>query len=236
MVVLVALGGALLYGGSLFVREVLAGRSPRTLAWVGFGVLLFAIGTLVGHGVARLFGADDDKATGVAAVVALVLVAGGLGVAHYWANVREPALVSQLGQACRGHGVPDAAASGGASPLLVVVDDRGHKDDWTTRDAPWRAGKVSQAAYVACVDKQDVSIEVCQYRPVPAGVARSIERFQQVATVRVVEARTATEVGTFTLTDDPRACRKVETEGQGDLHGHVAFAAFSEELAPYLAR
>lgn len=215
---------------------ILDGRSPRTVAWVGFGALLFMVGGLVGRGVAILFGAGEDRATSVSAVVGILLVASGLGAAYYWANVHEPALVTELGQACRGDGVTDAAAPGGASPRAVVVDDDGHQIDWTNHDAAWRADKVSQAAYVACVDAQEVSIEVCSYRPVPAGVARSIERLEQFITVRVVEARTATEVGTFDLRDAPRACREVEAEGQGDLHGKVGFATFSGELEKVLAR
>jgi hypothetical protein len=116
-----------------------------------------------------------------------------------------------------------------------VVDDRGHENDWTSRDATWSADAVAETAYVACVDELDTSIEVCSYRPVPAGVTRSIERWEQVVVVRVVEARTATEVGTFELRDAPRACRQVEAEGQGDLHGRVSFAAFSAELEKALA-
>lgn len=236
IVITVGIAGVLLWAGSLFVLAVLDGRSPRTLAWVAFGALLFAIGTLVGRGVATLFGADEDRATAVSAVVGLVLVAGGLGIAHYWADTREPALVTALGPACRGQGVAEAAAPGGGSSRLVVADERGREDDWTRRSAAWRAERASEAAYVACVDRQDVSIEVCQYRPVPGGVARAIERFQEVVTVRVVEARTATEVDTVVLTDDPRGCRKVESAGQGDLHGQVAFSALSEALEPYLTR
>lgn len=236
MVVLVAVFGAVLYGGSLFVLAILDGRSPRTVAWVGFGALLFVVGGLVGRGVATLSGAGDERATNVSAVVGILLVASGLGAAYYWANVHESTLVTQLGQACRGDGVSDAAAPGGASPRVVVVDDSGHQIDWTDREAVWRADEVSQAAYVACVDEQDVPIEVCEYRPVPAGAPRSIERLEQFLTVRVVEARTATEVGTFDLRDAPRACREVETEGQGDLHGKVGFAAFSAELQKILAQ
>lgn len=236
MVVLVAVFGAVLYGGSLFVLAVLDGRSPRTVAWVGFGALLFMVGGLVGRGVATLFGADEDRATSVSAVVGVLLVVSGLGAAYYWANVHEPTLVTELGQACRGDGVMDAAAPGDAPQRAVVLDENGHQTDWTDQDAGWRADKVSQAAYVACADEQEVSIEVCSYRPVPAGVPRSIERLEQYVTVRVVEARTATEVGTFDLRDAPRACREVETEGQGDLHGHVSFDAFSAELQKFLAR
>jgi hypothetical protein len=236
MVVLVAVFGAVLYGGSLFVLAVLDGRSPRTLAWVGFGALLFMVGGLVGRGVATLFGAGEDRATNVSAVVGVLLVISGLGASYYWANVREPALVTALGQVCRGEGVTDAAAPGGTSPRVVVLDDDGHQIDWTSQDAAWRAESVSQAAYVACVEAQDVPIEVCEYQAVPAGASRSIERLEQFLTVRVIEARTATEVGTFDLRDAPRACREVEVEGQGDLHGKVSFAAFSAALEKVLTR
>jgi hypothetical protein len=232
IVVLVAVGGALLYGGSLFVREVLAGRSPRTLAWVAFGVLLFAVGAVIGYGIAQALHADEDRAGAVGAITALVVVAAGLGTSYYWAEVREPALVKALGAACRGHGVAAAPVPAGTR-RIVVLDDRGRKVDWTTTNAPWRAERVSEADLVACVARAEEVLETCTYRPVTGGPAHSIDRYEEVLTVRVVQTHTADPVGQFELRGSPRACKKVEKASPGDLHGHVALTALTKALAPY---
>jgi hypothetical protein len=233
VVVLLAIAGALLYGAWRFLLVVRDGRSPGVLAWVAIGLLLFAVGAVIGYGIAQVFHADEDRAGAVGAITALVVVAAGLGTAYYWAEVREPALVKALGAACRGHGVAAAPAPTGAR-RVVVLDRRGHKIDWTTRDASWRAGQVAEADLVACVSRTEEVLETCTYRPVTGGPSHSIDRFEEVLTVRIVAAHTADPLGQFELRGSPRACKKVEKESQGDLHGHVALGALTEALAPYL--
>lgn len=212
-----------------FVLDVRAGHSPSKFLWIASGVVLFAAGVGIVRGIGALVGTDEDTLTTASAIVAIVVTAGGLLGMRQWVHTYEPPLVHALGPACRGEPVPEAPVPGGARKVVVVGDD-GRSIDWSATSAAWRAVKVGEADLVACVDRQDVSLEVCSYRAVPAGPVQSIERFQQVLTVRVVAAHTAEEVGTFTVTADPRACRKVETSGQGDLHGHVSFTAFSAEL------
>lgn len=231
-VILVAIGGALLYGSGRFLLDVRDGRSPGVLTWVAMGLLLFFLGASVAVGVGKLFHADEDATTTVAAVIALVVVAGGLGLSYYWVHIREPALVKTLGAACRGTAVAAAPSPAGAR-RIVVLDDRGHRIDWTTTDAAWRAEKVTEADLVACVDRTEETVETCTYRPLTGVATTNIDRVEEVLTVRMVEARTAAEVGRFELRGTPRACKKVEEQGQGDLHGHVAFATFAEALAPY---
>jgi len=220
----------------LFLHDVRAGYSPSKALWIIVGFELFAAGILAVRGLGALIHADgdEDRMTSVSTVVAIVVTASGLLAARHWVQAYEPPVVSALGPACRGTGVAEAPKA--ADPRRVVVlDDQGHKLDWTPQPADWRAEDVAEADLVACVDRQDLSLELCRYRGVPAGPGREIERFQQVVTVRMVEARTAREIGAFTLTDDARECREFETEGQGDLHGHVGFAAFSTSVAEFLA-
>lgn len=232
VVILVAIIGGTGYGAWRFLLDVRDGRSPAVLAWIAMGLLLFAVAVLVVTAIAKLVHADEDATTAVAAIVALVVVAAGLGTSWYWVHVREPGIVTALGAACRGDGVAAAPAPAGAR-RVVVLDDRGHKDDWTTADAAWRAGKVAEADLVACVERAEEILETCTYRPLTGVATTSFDRVEEVLAVRVVEARTATEVGRFELRGTPRACRKTEEQGQGDLHGHVALAALTRALAPY---
>jgi hypothetical protein len=81
-----------------------------------------------------------------------------------------------------------------------------------------------------------VTIETCNYRQERGGPTSTIDRLEEVLAVRMVESRTAKALGQFELRGTPRACKEVETQGQGDLHGHVTFAAFEKALAPYLGR
>ena len=227
---LIVLGGAVLLGSWAFVRDVQQDRSPRTLAWVAAGFLIFSVAVLVVSGIGKLLKVDDDRLTGVSAVVALVAVAAGLGWAHYAVNVRQSPLAATLAPACRGDAVPRAAGATGGDRKVVVLDVAGKETRWTHRDASWRADKVGDASLVACVGRQDVSLEVCQYAGVASPRHTFVERFAEVVTVRLVVARTGKNLAEFELRAEPRACRKVEVEGRGNLHGRVSFAAFEDEV------
>lgn len=235
VLIIVAVVGATVYGGVRFVAAVREERSPAVLAWVATGVLLYLVSALAVAGTARLFRVGEDAAVALGGVVGLVVVVAGLGGSFYWVHVREPAFVTALGGACRGDGVAAAPAVAGAH-RVVVLDDRGHKVDWTTADAGWRTDEVAEADLVACLDRRSEHIETCTYRPVTGGPTSSIDRFAETVAVRVVQAHTAKAVGQYTLRDEPRACRQTEKEGQDDLHGHVSLAAFSRSLEPYLGR
>lgn len=233
ILVLVGIGGALLYGGARFLLVVREGRSPGTLAWIAMGLLLFALGVTVGAGIAKMVRADEDRAGTVSALTGVLVAALGLGASYYWAEIREPALVKALGAACRGQAVDAAPAPGGVRRILVL-DDRGHKIDWTTLHAPWRAEKVADADLVACLQRNEERVETCTYRSTTGGVATtSFDRVEEVLVVRVVETSTANPVGQFELRGTPRECKEVEKQGQGDLHGHVAFDVFSKALTPF---
>jgi hypothetical protein len=234
-VILLAIAGVLLYRGWRFALVVLDGRSPGVGAWVLTGVLLFLVGAVAGVGIAKVLRAGEDRAGHVGAIVGALVLAAGLGTSYYWAVVRELPLVTALGPACRGHDVPAAPVPAGVR-RVVALDDRGHEIDWTTRDAAWRADQVADADLVACVGRTEETLETCSYRPVTGGPARTIDRLEEVLTVRIVEARTAAAVGQFELRGAPRACKDTEKESQGDLHGQVSLAAFSTALAPYLTQ
>jgi hypothetical protein len=140
-------------------------------------------------------------------------------------STRQENVLREVAGACRGERLTEAGTYRGPGPFhLVVVGDQGRAIDWSRRDAPWRAETVEDTELVACVARSFRLIETCLYN------GPDINRYEEEARVRVVTARTGRHVSSFTVTDQPRACRFSEPWSLTRLEGNVQFGQVSSRL------
>jgi len=202
--------------------------------WIAgvFGTLWISL--WVGVALAQLLGSRHD----VFAVVCIipVLAVAGLAADVVWYRARTDPLVAALGPACRGEPVADAADATAPAPLrIVVLGDDGERLSWsetgmtTGNYADWSTATVQDAALVACVDRKDVLIESCSY------TGSDVDRYADVAQVRVIAARTGKQVGAFELRAEPRECAQTEDQNLRRLNGSLSFDTLSASLAKYAA-
>ena len=145
-----------------------------------------------------------------AGVVGVAVVMGVVGIAWVffpdWVVPPHSPLLA-LGTVCSdGQGVPEAHGLEGPGPFHVaVLGDHGEEIDWTGKRAEWRADSVSDTALVACVSLSLPLIDTCHY---DSETTRSeIQRYRGVASVRVLEARSARLVVEFKINaEEPKEC------------------------------
>jgi len=140
---------------------------------------------------------------------------------------RPENVVATLARACRGTGVEAAGAYRGAGPFhLVVVGNDGRHIPWSDRAARWRADEVADTELVACIQRQSTLIETCPYIG-----GSDIDRYRTDVNVRVVTARTAQPVTSFSLSADPRQCQATEFVSTVRLDGEVPFNQVGQRLS-----
>jgi hypothetical protein len=149
--------------------------------------------------------------------------------------VPPPSPLLALGTVCSDdQGVPEAQGLEGPGPFHVaVLGDHGEEIDWTGKGAEWRADSVSDTALVACVSLSLPLIQTCDYE---SETTRSvIQRYRGVASVRVLEARSARLVVEFEIkAEEPKECPSMtlsEAGGTEVRKKSVTFQQLSTRLA-----
>lgn len=131
-------------------------------------------------------------------------------------------ILRTLGRACRGGTVSGAARhrQGSIRPM-IIVDGAGHSSSLSKQAANrgWEPMAVRFGQLVACVHEEErVEIQNCAYNLEGGGFA-SITRYQHRRRVRVVAARSGSEVFEQTYQGTmPEACPVFETFSSAALH------------------
>lgn len=149
--------------------------------------------------------------------------------------VPPPSPLLALGTVCSdGQGVPEAQGLEGPGPFHVaVLGDHGQEIDWTGKGAEWRADSVSDTALVACVSLSLPLIQTCHYEKGETGA--EIQRYRGLASVRVLDARTARLVVKFAINaEEPKECPPLTFSEVGGIEVRkkpVTFQQLSTRLA-----
>ena len=179
----------------------------------GKTILLTVLGLLLALWAVRLVAGGQDETTGTTP------------------DAEREDVVAAVGPACRGRGASDAGRHSGNERFhAVIVNDRGRPMHWSGRNAPWRADTIADTELVACESSRSELIQTCEYN------GPDIRRFRTIMTVRVVSARNATPVDSFTVTADPRMCAYSESYDLTRLDGEVTFAQVSRRVGEIARR
>lgn len=161
-------------------------KSTRVMGWVGFGLNL--------------------------AVLATLLVVGLRGYVYRLSPAGK--LETAARAACTGTPIQDASAytaGPGIHPIYIVHLDTS-QDSISKKEYPegWWAGSTGAVQLVACITNDTRLVETCHY--VPGG---RIERFQYTASLQVIVAGSGEVIHTVTLSGgDPAKCPSSATFGE----------------------